>query len=359
MLDKNIPTIDDLTAGWFTDLLRVAGALDGAAAVASVDLSPFGSDESMMSSLFRAGLTYEPADAGPESLIVKLASPSEEQRFIASMTKFYEREIRFYNEIADQMSVATPRCYLAEINTDDQSFVLVLEELAGRRQVDQIDGVGYDDAVVALTELADFHVPFWGKNLDSEAETFMRFDSPMLQAVLPDMFDGQWATTRAKVVDVLCDEVLAMCDNRNQHTADILRGMHGIDTLCHGDFRSDNLLFGSNGTVLALDYQLGSVCHGMTDVAYFIGQSVDDEVAAVRADALIKVYVDRLATHGIDLDMGEAMDRYRAGLVFYLSIPVGMLALDAVPERALELGRVMLRRASAEILRTGAHLQFG
>lgn len=359
MQDKTIPTIDECTAGWYTDLLRNAGVLDGDASVASVAHAPFGSDESMMSSLFRASLTYEPAAAGPPSLVVKFASPSEEQRFVASMTKFYEREIRFYNEIAEQMTVETPRCFLAEINTEDQSFVLVLEEVAGRRQVDQITGVGYDDAVIALKEMADFHATFWGKDLDAEAETFLRFDSPMLHAVLPDMFDGQWATTRPKVVDVLPAEVLAMCDNRNSRTADLLRAMHGTDTLCHGDFRSDNLLFDADGTVLALDYQLGTVCHGMTDVAYFIGQSVDDEVAATRADDLIKIYAEQLATHGIDLDIDETMVHYRAALVFFLSLPVGMLAFDTVPERALELGRTMLRRASAEILRTGAHLQFG
>jgi len=59
------------------------------------------------------------------------------------------------------------------------------------------------------------------------------------------------------------------------------------------------------------------------------------------------------------MDMDEAMDCYRAALVFYLSIPVGMVAMEHVPERALELGQAMVRRASAEILRTGAHEQFG
>jgi hypothetical protein len=45
--------------------------------------------------------------------------------------------------------------------------------------------------------------------------------------------------------------------------------------------------------------------------------------------------------------------------VFYLSIPVGLLTFEGVHERGDRLARTMLRRASAEILRTGAHLQFG
>ncbi len=354
-----IPTVNELTTTWFTDLLRSNGDLDDRTCVATVDVSRFGSDESMMSALYRATLSYTEATSAPATLIVKLASDSPQQRFIAAMTKFYEREIRFYNEIAVNMTVKVPRCYVAQINTEDQSFVLVLDEISGMRQVDQITGVGYDDAIAALRELADLHVPFWGHDLDSEAETFMRFDSPMLHAMIPDLFGGDWEKARPKVADELPPEVVAVFDNRRQNTKKLLESMHGPDTFCHGDFRVDNLLFGADGTVMALDYQLGSVAHGMTDVAYFISQSVADEVAATRADDLISAYIDRLATHGIEIDLQMAMARYRAGLVFYVAIPVGILTLDAVPVRADQLARTMLRRAAAEILRTGAHLEFG
>lgn len=354
-----IPTVDELTPTWFTEVLRSNGRLDDSTSVASALVSRFGSDESMMSALYRAELTYDGPATGPASLIIKLASDSPEQRFVAKITKFYEREMRFYNEVAAKMAVAVPRCYLAKINTDDQSFVLVLDEISGWRQVDQIDGVGYDDAVAALVELADLHAPFWGQDLDSEAETFHRFDSPMLHGLIPDLFAGQWEQARPRVVDELPADVVALLDNRRQHTKKMLESMNRPDTFCHGDYRVDNLLFDDDGSVMALDYQLGSIAHGMTDVAYFISQSVDDEVAATRADELIRVYLERLATHGIDLEFDEAMTPYRAGLVFYVSIPVGTLTFEGVPPRAEQLAKTMLRRASAEILRTGAHLEFG
>jgi hypothetical protein len=347
-----------LTPTWFTEVLRSNGRLDDSTSVASAHVSRFGSDESMMSALYRAVLTYDGPATGPASLIIKLASDSPEQRFVAKITKFYEREIRFYNEVSAKMTVSVPRCYLAEINTEDQSFVLVLDEISGWRQVDQIAGVGYDDAVAALVELADLHAPCWGQDLDSEAETFHRFDSPMLHGLIPDMFEGQWSQARPRVVDELPAEVVDLLDNRRHHTKKMLESMNRPDTFCHGDYRVDNLLFGTDGSVMALDYQLGSIAHGMTDVAYFISQSVDDEVAAKRADELIRVYLGRLATHGIDLGFDEAMTPYRAGLVFYVSIPVGTLTFEGVPPRAEQLAKTMLRRASAEILRTGAHLEF-
>ncbi len=354
----SIPTVNELTPTWFTQVLRSNGELDDSTSVATVGIERFGSEESMMSALYRAALTYDSETTAPTSLIVKLASDSPEQRFVAGIAKFYEREIRFYNEIAAKMTVKVPRCYAAAINTDDQSFVLVLQEISGWRQVDQVDGVGYDDAVAALVELADLHVPFWGRDLDSEAETFLAFDSPMLHAIIPDLFGGDWEKARPKVAAELPAEVVAVFDKRRQNTKTMLENMGQLATLCHGDYRIDNLLFNADGGVMALDYQLGSVGHGMTDVAYFISQSVADDVAATHADELIRVYIDRLATHGIEIDFDDAMVPYRAGLVFYVAIPVGILTFEGVPQRADQLARTMLRRASAEIVRTGAHLEF-
>ena len=91
MHSDTIPTLDDLTADWFTGLLRSTGDLAGDRAVASVRLEPFGSVESMMSALHRAALTFDGPTDAPTTLIVKLASSSERQRFIADMFKFYER----------------------------------------------------------------------------------------------------------------------------------------------------------------------------------------------------------------------------------------------------------------------------
>lgn len=103
-----------------------------------------------------------------------------------------------------------------------------------------------------------------------------------------------------------------------------------------------------------LDFQLAAVCHGVCDVAYFVAQSVRDDVAADHAEALIDEYVAHLATHGVRCDRAGAARAYRAARVFFLAIPVSLLAGADLPERAERLGRAMLRRAAPEIERTGA-----
>jgi hypothetical protein len=357
MHSDTIPTLDDLTAHWFTGLLRSTGDLADDGAVASVRLEPFGSAESMMSALHRATLTFDGPTDAPTTLIVKLASSSERQRFIADMFKFYEREIRFYDELSSSARVRAPRALLAAKHPSEPYFVLVLEEVTGRRQVDQLDGVGFDDAVTVVRTLADLHASFWGRDFGDLAETFIPMNAPPMHAIIPASFEGDWATARERAAGVMPAEVLALCDRQAAVASQVLEDMMGPNTLAHADCRSDNLLFDDEG-IIVLDFQLAAICSGLCDVSYFIAQSVRDEVAAERADELVDVYLARLAEHGVAIDRDDAMRAYRAALVFFLSIPVSLLAGDGLPERSVALGLTMLRRAAAEIVRTGAHVHY-
>ncbi len=119
--------------------------------------------------------------------------------------------------------------------------------------------------------------------------------------------------------------MLALADRHESIASRVLDDMVGPNTLAHADCRSDNLLFDDDGIII-LDFQLAAICHGMADVAYFISQSVHDDVAAAHADELIDTYLARLAEHGISLDRDGAMRPYRAATVFFLAIPVSLLA---------------------------------
>ena len=73
----------------------------------------------------------------------------------------YEREVRFYKEIAPTVGIRTPRCYHADWDRDSGLFVLLLEDLAPAQQGDQIDGCTLEQAALALDELAKLHAPRW------------------------------------------------------------------------------------------------------------------------------------------------------------------------------------------------------
>jgi len=76
--------------------------------------------------------------------------------------RFYEREVRFYHQLAGVVGITTPRCLYAEIDAGSGMFALVLDDLAPARQTDQLSGLSPDDASTALGQLARLHAARWG-----------------------------------------------------------------------------------------------------------------------------------------------------------------------------------------------------
>jgi len=357
MYNTSIPTADDLNPSWFSNLLHSCSELAGDISVSNVALERIGAEESMMSTLFAADLTYDGHTDAPSRLIVKLTSPSETQRFIAGLFRFYEREIRFYHEFATEMPIAIPKSFAAQIHPEEPVFVLVLEDVGGRRAVDQLEGLGLDDTNTAVDALADMHAQFWGRDLSAVADTFLPFASDGMKLVIPDAFANDWRALREQMLDVMPAEVIDVCDRFTEIAPEVLDAMGGPDTLIHGDFRADNLLF--DDTILVLDFQLAAIANGAVDLAYLVSQSVGDEIAAAHGDEFMTRYLGRLAMHDIVLDRATADTAYAGALIFFLQIPMGMMVNPDLPERSKALALSCLRRASAEIIRTGAQRRFG
>jgi hypothetical protein len=358
MQNSTIPEVADLTADWFTATLRSGGTISDDRSVTEVSLERLGTEESMMSLLFRAHLSYDTPAAGPERLVVKLASESDRMRGVAQLFGFYRREVLFYHQFSANAVARMPQCYRAEMHPEEPFFVVVMDDIGGGRAVDQLDGLNLADTKQALDAIADFQAPNWGTDLMPYAETFLPFDCEPLHMVIPANVENEWGIAKPKLNGELAPEVVDLLDNFGAICSEVLRAMNGPDTLIHGDYRADNLSFDGDG-MLMFDFQLASIANGAVDVAYLVSQSVDEAVVAEHGDALLQHYLDRLATHGITMTFDEARPAYEAALLFFLQIPMSLLVGEGMPERADALGRTMLRRASAEILRTGAHKRFG
>lgn len=352
-----ISSATDLTSEWMTELLRSTGDIDDSVSVTGVVAEEFGSAESMMSSLLRLTIAYDGPTDAPSSLIAKLASQNEGMLFVAGMFKFYEREVRFYNELLAQAGIDAPRCLHAEMYGEGEGFLLLLEEVAGRRQVDQIEGMNFDDAKTTIEVLADLHASFFGTDLSELAETMFPFGTELMQQLIPGKTADDWSKARSRVADDLPAEVVDLLDRWMEFAPRMMDDLMGQDTLVHGDCRADNVLFDEDGGVLVLDFQLMTICNGMFDIAYLISQSLDEDTQA-RAGELIDAYLAAMAAKGIELDVDQAMASYKASTVFNLAIPLGTLAAEGLHERSVQLGHTMIERAAKEILRVGAHLPY-
>ena len=90
-------------------------------------------------------------------------------------------------------------------------------------------------------------------------------------------------------------------------------------TLCHGDFRADNLMFAprEGGAILiTVDWQAPLQARGAFDVGYLMSMSVTTEVRRAHEPVLLHGYHDKLVAAGVeDYAYDEFFHDYRRGLL--------------------------------------------
>jgi hypothetical protein len=102
---------EELTVAWLTEVLRKRGTLKRGE-VASCHTEVLGGTKGAMGQIARLSLAYDLVqENAPRSLIAKFGPANPELRILLNRAGMYEREIRFYQELVDQVDFRTPDCY--------------------------------------------------------------------------------------------------------------------------------------------------------------------------------------------------------------------------------------------------------
>jgi len=352
-LEVGLPaSIEQVDAPWLTAVLRTSGAVGSNGSVKTVSAESFAVGVGFLSDLYRVSVTYEGQCAGaPETVIVKMATNIEGQRGIADALSFYQRELRFYREVAPEIELATPKVHAALMSQDNTDFVLVMGDLSSCRSMNQEAGVNVSDAHLAVSGLAKLHAQYWGKDLTELQTTFLPFDNPIYRAALPHVFDGGWARAKAEAGDLMTDEVIEFGDRFGATVPFFVDSIDGDSTLIHGDWRADNLLVGDDGELIALDFQIVGTGTATYDLGYFMSQSVEPEVRREAAADVVETYFNALSAAGINYDRETLEHVYRLAIAWCLIYPVASFASwDELPDQARAMARSMLRRSVTAII---------
>jgi hypothetical protein len=354
MTDIPIPhDIDEVTPGWLTDRLRSAGAISSGA-VSAVEPVPIGVGVGILGRLFRLNLVYEPGGQGPASVVVKLPSLVADTRALVGMFGFYEKEVRFYQQAAGRSPLGTPECYHADFSPETGDFVLLLEDLAGRRLLDQIAGATPEEAETAILAIADHHAAWWEHpDLATFAWAPTPDQPPTPQAVAIGI-QQSWPIVDQEFGHLLSPSMRDLALRMPGVTGAILGKLSNDPlTLLHGDYRLDNIFFGADdgqAHVTAVDWQIVYRGRGIYDVGYFLSQSVASDVRREIEEPLVRRYHDRLAELGVNgYSFDACWEDYRLACLWCLVYPLNAGGLDLGNERGHLLGETLLGRAVAAI----------
>lgn len=336
----------DLTPEWFTAMLKAADVLPQGRVV-GVSSESFGTGQLAESRRFT--LEYDAPDAGPATVIGKFPSADEGSRAFGAGRGLYEAEVRFYRELRDELPCAVPSAYHAAIEPDGQ-FVLVLEDVAPARVVDQLEGAEADDIAVAVEQLAVLHAATWGRS-ELAAQSWLR---SIVNGYL-DVLQQAWPLLglfEDKFGDLVPEEDVAQLRLLAGAGEAWTRELTKTRCLWHQDYRLDNLLFDARGgelPVAVVDWQTVGMANGVIDLPYLIGSGLEPERRRGHEADLVRLYHDRLTSGGVEgYAWEECWTDYRVLAAHGLAgLLVGSVSVERTP-RGDEMWRVWAERHAAQ-----------
>jgi hypothetical protein len=283
---------------WLAESLASWGDLQRA------EVATIGEGAGFVGQLGRAALTWHSAREGaPSSVIVKMPTTDPQSRMIGQMTGMYDREARFYTELAERVPVRVPRCFYDVADAATDEYALILEDLAPMRPGDQVDGATIGDARLVVQELARLHAAFYRPGALEGLDWIPGLLGPTTGMIVP-MFEGFWPAFTEHYGSRLSPKVLRWTEAFAPQIPTWMEKFADLPTtLVHGDFRLDNMFFGADGSFALIDWQTIMRVPGSSDLVYFLLTNLTTEMRRAHEQELIGLYLDTLRGDGVGEDL--------------------------------------------------------
>jgi aminoglycoside phosphotransferase (APT) family kinase protein len=289
--------------------------------------------------------------AGPATLIGKFPSKDATSREFGHSSGYYRSEIGFYNELAPTLPVSAPTALHAALDSNGADFLLVMEDLAPARQVDQLVGCSADQSALALEQAAALHAATW-HNTQLAALPWMQGPVNIFNYVTTHF------ASVIKTFPELCGDLVPEADLQEAAKlvglANAWQAALSTQTcLWHSDFRADNLLFDADGgrrPVVVLDWQSCGFGPGTMDIALWLGTSMTLAQRRLHERALVSHYHQALLRHGVTgYSAEQCWDDYRLHAVHGLQVGVfGLGAVKRTP-RGDQMWKTWIERTAAQV----------
>jgi Ecdysteroid kinase-like family len=332
---------DDLTAQWLTDTFRATGTLPHGR-VSHIDIQLLGGEKGMTGRLARVRLDYDiPNTGAPRSVIAKFSASDPSLRALIHASGFYEREVGFYQQLADQSPVPTPRCYYGALDPEDGASLLLLEEITTARNGSWVAGCTVPEAERALRAIAPLHAAWW-EHPQLEEERWLRLREGLSVEHMPDVFRQTWQPFLTRLGPQMSTEILQTGAWLNTHLGRLCRYLFqdAPRTLVHNDYQADNLFFPTADAaqpVTVVDWQLATHGRAVLDVAWLLGGNLAPADRRDHELPLLRTYHALLVDHGVrGYTFKQCREDYRLAMFYPFSriaVAVGFGAVPAGQER--------------------------
>ena len=252
---------------------------------------------------------------------LKLRAEAESSHQYAISHHLYETEYFFYSQISPVKRLCTPEVYCADYDADNQLSCLVLEYLEHAHPIDQIRGADRRELGRAIQALANLSAAFWDDTdpisalptVESEHLANADQDMEFYRDEFIHRFGQVLSPDRLRVIDGAIEAYKTL--NRATQSCE--------QTLCHWDFRVENLMFSAHTEdVYVVDWQSAMVHSPGWDLAYLLCTNVPQKNLVAWFDDAVNLYLRGLSSQGIVMARADLLYQIRVCLLIILQIPI-------------------------------------
>lgn len=233
-----------------------------------------------------------------EQVVAKFAANRQEALSAAKRSGLFEREIKFYHELAPKLDLRLPKLFASAYDPSSAYFVMLLEYLEPIKESDSISGIGVDYTRQLLVELSKLHTQ--GKDL---------VETPWVQTMISQhrinnltiMIEKGWP-----VLQEMCGEIVDPLKEINllERFLETMNYLNTLDqTIVHGDIKPDNLIISNQGVTI-IDWQGFGTGPPAWDIAYCMCQCLTTEERRFYESELLDSYPHDLVGYKESLFFG-------------------------------------------------------
>lgn len=345
-------SLADITPEWLTGVLQDSSDLGPAQTVASVSATEISAGIGFIGVVARLALTYSgTAVEAPASVVAKLPSPDPGSRMIGIAFGLYEREARFYGDIASDCGMSTPEAFFCGYDSATGGVCILLEDLTDGAFGDQVRGATLAEAERALDALANLHARWW-RSPEFPRHEWLKDGLANFKQPIALMYESSWRPAFDRFGHLFPQELKDLAPTllpRALKAMDLLAA--APETLTHGDYRQDNLFYASDSAhpLVVCDWQGPARSPAVLDLAYYLAGSLPIEIRRAHEQDLLRRYHAGLEEGGVrDYPFDRLFQDYRQ---YFAGIPAagGAVLLAALPD-GNERGRLMLETTVSRFL---------
>ena len=243
-------------------------------------------------------------------MVGKFASADDQSRGTGlALRAAYEIEVRFYREVASRLSARVPASYVALVEPPTGWFTLLLEDIVGGRQGDQIEACGADVAASVLEEMAGLHAPCWEAG-DLAGLEWLNRATPEYDAMLGVLVTSLLPGFLERYEDCWPRPIAMSVSGSSRRSRP--GSSSARDRARPATATSASTTFCSSPTTPVRSWSTGRRWRGAgasVDVAYFIGGCLDAAERRMHEEDLVAHYHAALCRRGVQ---GYPLEQLRA-----------------------------------------------